>query len=131
MKRKEKKEILNLCSDFYEWPIRWHGVEEDIEVGRRILACFEPFMMELWHARLTRKTKKRHIDNLWLLGGEVVWRVSVFDEYQEDIERIVRESVDEEGGPSSRHLQTEEEIRSFNSTCRKLAKHFRETETQQ
>lgn len=119
-----KKEILDLCPDFYDWPIRWHGVKEDIEVGRRILARFEPYVVELCHTGLTQKTKKRHLDNLWLLGGEIVRRVSVFDEYQENIERITQESVDEEGGPSTRHLQTEDEIRSFNSTCRKLAKHF-------
>jgi len=122
-----KKEILDLCTDFYEWPIRWHGVKEDIVVGRRILACFEPYVTELCQARLTKKTKKRHIDNLWLIGGEIVWRVSVCDEYQGDIERIVRESVDEEGEFGSRHLQAEDEIRSFKSTCRKLAKHFKET----
>lgn len=116
--------ILDLCHDFYKWPVRWHGVKDDIEVGRRILTSFEPFVVELCESNLTKKTKKRHMDNLWLLGGEIVREVSTYDRYEENIERIVRESVGPEGGLSSHHLQTEEDIRSFNSTCRKLANYF-------
>ena len=120
-----QKEIEEFCPDFYEWPVRWHGVKEDIPVGERILGCFEPFVADLIFSNLSDRTKKRHLDNLWILGGEIVRKISINDEYNQDIEQITKESVDDEGGPFCRHLHTDEEIRSFDTTCRKLAKHFR------
>lgn len=116
--------IKEFCPDFYDWPMRWYGVKEDIRVGEQVLECFEPFVAELLGSKLADKTKKRHLGNLWLLGGEIVREVSFDGSYGEDIMRITRESVDDEGGPMCRHLITDEDYRSFNSTCRKLAKYF-------
>jgi hypothetical protein len=63
-------EITKLCPDFYRWPKRWQGVPEDTEYGRHIIAIFEPFIRSLIAKKLAKKPFERHIDNLWLLGGE-------------------------------------------------------------
>ena len=48
------------------------GVPLDIGYGERLLTILEPFVENLITKKLDRKTLERHIDNLWLLGGELI-----------------------------------------------------------
>ncbi len=116
-----KSEITKLCSDFYEWPERWEGVPEDIEYGEQIIATFEAFIQSLISEELTKKTIESHIDNLWILGGELI-RLINQDKNNRDKEplELLMENIGYAGGPYCRNLQTKNEIRSFDSTCRKL-----------
>ena len=45
---------------------------EEIEYGKQIIVIFEPFIWSLISDKLNRKTIETHIDNLWLLGGELI-----------------------------------------------------------
>lgn len=121
MKRPE-----DICPDFPEWPERWHGVERDIPYGQGLLDAMRPFVLHLIAHGLADKTIRRHMDNLWLLGGEIVRSVSMNDEYDIPPAESLRRSVDEDGGPCCSHLDSESEARSFDATCRKLHKFFEE-----
>ena len=111
-----------ICPDFPEWPDRWMGVAADRQYGQGILDAMRPFVMHLIESGLTLKTIRRHLDRLWLLGGEVVRDVGMSDEYGIPPAEKLAGSVDTTGGPFCRHLDSESEQRSFDATCRKLHK---------
>ena len=119
------KQPETLCPDFPEWPIRWKGVEEDEAYGQALLDLMRPFVSHLIAEGMTEKTIRSHIDNLFLLGGEIIRDVSTFDEYKVSAERKLSEAVGPHGGPSCRHLDSEAQVRSFDATCRKLHKFLR------
>ena len=48
------------------------GLEKDLPVGQALLVCLRPFIEHLASSSLSRKTIRRHVDNLWLLGGEII-----------------------------------------------------------
>jgi hypothetical protein len=48
------------------------GVEKDVPPGEALAACFQPFIEHLASSSLSPKTIRRHVDNLWLLGGEII-----------------------------------------------------------
>ena len=60
------------CRDLQEWPERWMGEAKDLPVGRRLVACFMPFLLHLVTSGLSKKTIQNHVDNRWLLGGEII-----------------------------------------------------------
>ena len=116
----------DICADFPEWPGRWHGVEEDVPYGQGILDAMRPFVVHLISRGLKKKTIRNHMDNLWLLGGEIIRSVSMFDEYDLPPEGSLRRSVDDGGGPCCRYLHSEAQERAYDATCGKLHK-FLET----
>src|ERR1700751_6292041 len=58
--------------DLDEWPSSWRGEERDLIPGQKIVECFKPFLRHLLSLGLSRKTLRRHRDNLWILGGELI-----------------------------------------------------------
>jgi len=112
--------LIEICPDFPEWPERWMGDEKDFEYGQKLLEVMRPFAESLANSNLTQKTIKKHLSNLWLLGGEIIRDVNMEDEYSLSAFKKLRSTVGEDGGPYSRHLNNESEIKSFDSTCRKL-----------
>ncbi len=111
--------LNEICPDFKEWPDRWMGIKPDLLYGRQLLEEFEPFAVFLVESGLTKKTIKRHLTNLWLLGGEIIRDVSLYDKYSIPAIDKIRQAVGDDGGPYCRHLDTETEMKSFDSTCRK------------
>jgi len=71
---------------------------------------------------LLDKTIKKHLTNLWLLGGELVRKVSNDEEYDVPPQKLILDSIDAYGGSPCRHLHSEDEEKSFDSTCKKLYK---------
>ena len=55
-----------------EWPQSWAGDEDDEPIGRHLTAMMRPFMAHLHGEKLSPRTLRRHLDNLWLIGGEIV-----------------------------------------------------------
>jgi hypothetical protein len=65
--------LLPYCHDLQEWPERWMGEEkEPFLPGRRLVEYFMPFLLHLAGSGLSKKTIQNHVDNLWLLGGEII-----------------------------------------------------------
>ena len=112
----------DICPDFPEWPESWHGIDEDIPYGEDLLAAMRPFVMHLISRGLKKKTIRKHMGYLWLLGGEIIRSVSMDDEYDVPPVENLQRNVDEEGGPYCRHLDSEDDMRSYDATCRKLHK---------
>jgi hypothetical protein len=121
-----KRTIEEISPDFYKWPERWMGVPLDIGYGERLLTIFEPFVENLITKKLAKKTFERHIDNLWLLGGELIRLINQNEENRDSRPlELIMENIRHDGGPYCRHLQTENEIKSFDSTCGKLYKYLK------
>lgn len=96
------------------------GFEKDLPPGERLLACLRPFIEHLTSSTLTPKTIRRHIDNLWLLGGEIIRDLHEDPSLRKvGAEQLLHHVIEEAGGPLI-HGGWEEAQRSFDSTCRKL-----------
>jgi hypothetical protein len=96
------------------------GWEKDLLPGERLVACFRLFIQHLASSSLSRKTIRRHVDNLWLLGGEIIRELNQTPSLRRvGVERLLRDLIHADGGPLI-HNDSEDEQRSFDSTCRKL-----------
>ncbi len=117
-------DLKTYCTDIYEWPDSWQYDKPDIVTGEKILhTVFIPFLEFLISKKLTKRTIKRHIDNIWLLGGEIIGRANMDESLREkDGLSLVKEFVDDSGGPYSQHLHSETEMDSLDRSCRKLYK---------
>jgi hypothetical protein len=118
--------LIDICPDFPEWPKRWMGIEPDLDYGKQLLEEMRPFAESLAESGLAKKTIRRHLTNLWLLGGEIIRNVSLYEEYHLPASKTLRQAVGPDGGPYCRHLDSVAEERSFNGTCRKLHKYLEE-----
>jgi hypothetical protein len=108
--------------DLQDWPRRWMGVSEDLLAGQQILDYFRPFLHHLIHSGLTPKTIRKHVNNLWILGGEIIRKLN----YDPSLRKrpaadLVFQSV-EKDGLLPYHLDSEADLRSFESTCRKFCR---------
>ena len=108
------------CRDLDTWPRSWMGLEKDLPPGEELVANLRPFIEHLASSSLSPKTIRRHVDNLWMLGGEIIRDLN-YDPYLRKMaaDRLLRNVIHEDGGPLI-HNGSEEEQRSFDSTCRKL-----------
>src|ERR1700693_6062046 len=108
------------CRDLSEWPERWLGEGKDLPVGRQLVECFMPFLLHLAESGLSKRTIRNHVDNMWLLGGEIIRDVNEEPRLRKSSGgQLVRNVVHEDGGPLI-HNGWEDEQRSFDSTCRKF-----------
>ena len=100
------------------------GLEKDLPPGEQLLACFRPFIEHLASSSLSPKTIRKHVDNLWLLGGEII-RDLHYDPALRKVaaQTLLRRVIHEDGGPLI-HNGSEDEQRSLDSTCRKLHRFF-------
>lgn len=96
------------------------GLEKDLPPGEALVACFRPFVEHLASTGLSPKTIRRHVDNLWALGGEIIRDLHYDPKLRKKTaEQLLRAAVHQDGGPLLYH-GSEEEQRSVDSTCRKL-----------
>jgi hypothetical protein len=108
------------CRDLDGWPRSWMGLEKDLPPGEELVACLRPFIEHLGSSNLSPKIIRRHADNLWILGGEIIRDLNYTPSLRKvRAQRLLRDAVHADGGPLI-HNGSEEEQRSFDSTCRKL-----------
>jgi len=89
--------------------------------GEQIVAVFTPFLLDLLAQGLSRKTRNLHRDNLWLLGGEIIRDINETPKLRKRVVgELVREVVANDEGPLIHGGFSEQEQRSFDSTCKKL-----------
>jgi hypothetical protein len=106
--------------DLANWPRSWMGLEHDVPPGEQLLACFRPFLAHLASSRLSPKTIRTHVDNLWILGGEIIRDLNDDPALRQlPADRLLRDAVHTDGGPLM-YNGSEDAQRSFDSTCRKL-----------
>ena len=108
------------CRDLQEWPERGMGVEADLPPGRRLVECFMPFLLHLSESGLSKKTIQKHVDNRWVLGGEIIRDLNDDPSLPKvAAETLIADAVHQDGGPLI-HNAWEDEQRSFDSTGRKF-----------
>ena len=96
------------------------GIEQDLPPGEQLLPYFRRFIERLASSSLSSKTIRNHVDHLWSLGGEIIRDLNNDKPLRKlPVERLLRQSVHELGGPAI-HNGSDEQQRSFDSTCRKL-----------
>lgn len=109
------------CPDLPGWPAIWRYEERDLIAGEDIVAVFRPFLLHLLGQGLTRKTLNLHRDNLWLLGGELIRELHETPTLRKRPAREwVAAAVDGGEGPLLHGHASEQEQRSFDSTCKRL-----------
>ena len=103
------------------------GLEKDLPAGEKLVACFRPFLKALVASDLSPKTIQKHVDNLWALGGEIIRHLHQDPSLRKkNMEQILDDRIDEEGGPLVYALASEEQQqRSFDSSCKKLYRFLR------
>ena len=113
-------DAFTYCRDLDHWPRSWMGVEKDVPLGEQLLACFRSFIEHLAASSLSPKTIRTHVDNLWVLGGEIIRDLNDDPSLRKvTADRLLRDVVHADGGPLI-HNGSEEAQHSFDSTCRKL-----------
>jgi len=114
-----------LLSRTLDWPDSWKGDRADVPIGTGILNAVTPFLQSLVDSGLSPTTLSRHFSNIWLLGGEII-RQSSYDSSLRSLpgQDILLHYLHEDGGPLSKHISTDAEQKSFDSSCRKLYQFF-------
>ena len=103
-----------------KWPDSWQEIPSDVPIGEALAYEMIPFVQWLSNKGFARRTTRRHIDNLWLLGGEII-RLRHQDEVSSHMSArdLLLLYVADDGGPLLYHSE-ENEQESFDVTCRKL-----------
>ena len=98
--------------------------------GEKIVEYFTPFLRHLLSLNLSRATLRKHRDNLWALGGEIISMLHETPRLRKrPMADVVFAALREEGGPLL-HNQSEEEQRSFDSTCRKFLRFLKASKSE-
>jgi len=107
--------------DLDDWPRSWHVEPADIAVGQQIVHVLTPFLLHLLEQGLAKAGFRRHRDNLWLLGGELIRCRYDDDELaRQTISHAIGQLIDRGGGPLMWPRISESEQTSLDATCRKL-----------
>src|ERR1700722_19255491 len=64
--------LEHYCRDLNGWPSSWMGLEKDLPPGEQLVAIARPFLEYLAASNLSPKTIQKHVDNIWVLGGEFI-----------------------------------------------------------
>ena len=96
------------------------GDERDLLPGRKLVECDTPFLLHLAGSGLSKKTIQKHVDNLWVLGGEIIRDLQETPKLRRTPVHDLVDTVLENDGPLLYHCDSEEQQHSLESTCRKL-----------
>jgi hypothetical protein len=109
------------CPDLEQWPRSWIYEARDLRPGQQMVECFKPSLLHLLSSNLSGKTLRKHRDNLWLLGGEIISKLHESPRLRKrPMAQVVFAALNDEGGPLISHSSSEEQQRSLDATCRKF-----------
>jgi len=111
-----RHDLEHYCRDLNGWPRSWMGLEKDLPSGEQLLTLFRPFLEYLAASDLSPKTIQKHVDNMWALGGEFIRDLHSDSSLRK---KPVLLQMIEYGGPLL-FQGSEDQQRSFDSTCRKF-----------
>jgi hypothetical protein len=118
--------LRQACPDLDDWPRSWHVEPADIDIGQQIVVLLTPFLLHLLDQGLAKTTVRRHRDNLWELGGELIRRRYDDDGLARlDVRRAIAQLIEGDGGPLIWPRITEAEQDALDATCRKLDRFMR------
>jgi hypothetical protein len=102
------------------------GLEKDLPPGEQLVALFRPFLEYLAGSDLSAKTIQKHVDNIWALGGEFIRDLHSDPSLRKKPVELALLQMIEYGGPLLHH-GSEDQQRSFDSTCRKFRRFLTDT----
>jgi hypothetical protein len=104
-----------------ECPNTWQVDDPDLPYGQGLLAEFKPFVTHLITVeQLSATSIRRHLVNLFLLGGELISQINFFEGKRRlSPAKLLDQSIFEEGGPLCRHVADYQQAQ-YDATCRKL-----------
>jgi hypothetical protein len=111
--------LEHYCRDLNSWPRSWMGLEKDVPPGEQLVTLIRPFLEYLAGSNLSPKTIQKHVDNMWMLGGE--FNRDLHNDpplRKRPVDQVLFKMI-EYGGPLLYH-GGEDQQRSFDSTCKKL-----------
>ena len=128
LKPQDAQRLRQACPDLDDWPRSWHVEPADLVVGQQIVQLLTPFLLYLLDQGLARATVRRHRDNLWSLGGELIRRRYDDDDLaRQGVTDAIRQLIESDGGPLMWPRITESEQDSLDTTCRKLNRFMRDS----
>lgn len=87
----------------------------------------KPFIAHLASKGLTRATIRRHLDNCWAIGGEIIRQINDFPKLaKSDPRKLLLDSIQNGEAPLV-HNASFEEQRAFDATARKLLRFFEDS----
>ena len=93
------------------------GLEKDVPPGEQLIALFRPFLEYLAASDLAPRTIQKHVDNVWMLGGEFIRDLNDDPSLRKKpVDLVLRRMIESDGGPLLYH-GGEDEQRSFDSTA--------------
>jgi hypothetical protein len=102
-----------------QWPDSWAGLPEDRPIGRGLVAELRPFVMHL-QLNLSPKTVRSHVNNLWVIGGEIIRQVNYEPQLRKlKPRKLLLDAIDLGEAPLARDA-TEEQQNSLDATARRL-----------
>ncbi|MBK7260701.1 MAG: hypothetical protein IPI03_01900 [Rubrivivax sp.] len=119
--------LYQAVPDLDDWPRSWHVDPADIPVGQQIVQVLTPFLLQLLDQGLAKTTLRRHRDNLWTLGGELIRRRYDDELARKNVKDALRQLIEGDGGPLMWPRITEPEQDSLDATCRKLNRFLHES----
>jgi len=101
------------------WPSSWAGVPEDETIGKALVAEMRPFAEHLERS-LASKAVRGHLDNLWLIGGEIIRQVN-YDPRQRRLtaKALLLAAIELGEAPLARGV-TRKEQESLDATAKRL-----------
>lgn len=106
------------------WPRSWAGIEDDVRIGEELVALVRPFIVHLGDSGLARKTIRRHLDNTWAIGGEIIRGVHENAERRRWTgERLLLDAVELGEAPLLYRATRAEQV-SCDATARELQKYL-------
>jgi len=109
--------------DLDAWPDSWMIDQPDRDIGKAMVTVLTPFIDHLISQGLAKRTIKRHVDNLWALGGEIITRINWDPSLRKHTaEQLILQVIDEYGGPLLSNPLDPNDQKPFDCACRKLYK---------
>ena len=131
MKRTVKKNAPTITTDKYlekmdDWPQSWMGTKQDLAIGLSIVGLMKPFVIALSKSGLKAKTISNHLNNLWVIGGEIIREINYHPELmKKSALQLLQESIMGDQATLVSDF-TEGEQSKLDATARKLRKHLNE-----
>ena len=113
--------LRRACPDLDEWPMRWRYEAADLAPGAAIVASFKPFLLDLLRRKVSKTTFRRDLQGLWQVGGEIIRRRHDDPDLKRlPVDHLVRQVIEEDGGPLIWPRVSETAQNTIDATCRKL-----------
>jgi hypothetical protein len=104
------------------WPDAWQIDDGDLRYGEQLLEELKPFVMYLVGVeKLARSTVRRHLDNLFLLGGELISHINIYEKDRKlSPACLLDDNLCEDRGPLCKHVEDGSDQQQYDAACKKL-----------